>query len=849
MRLQTTDTNVVVLYGDGAIARFSEMVNRWGTMLMPASQWDSMQFILVGSEAPKLALEQNTAALVNGRNARFFRFGDQALGPNDFHNLIYDKVRSGNVLIHAVCDSGEKEMSCDWLRKMIRSAMDVTALTTRVMYYLLIGRNSMASEQRELLQLIGAEPGPVFLAGDVNATGGKVSEEDRWYAVGLAVLLNCTGNLPVWAGETAYSLGYTALNANGSELKRLGESAACRALIEELGHPVTSNAQIVNELDLLPDGVGSLQEIRGWLEEYIRRNTPQINPVALKNAWITIRMNPDLGPSEAIRRMKRFADLNYTGERSVGKLARELAWQTESAVRARMCGSILTASLTEGVLTEIAEAFRRLRSDNIEPGGCTYPKKPLKLLFGKGTDDYELQCRNAVIKPIRDYITARNISVFAAELEKAYRSLADWVGKVRGEGDFSFRRVTAQELLGDIRKELESGETGNAFRLGQKYKNYARELEQLHPTLSVLTDEIRGTYFGSGGEIIESEWRDLIRLAGKNIEKKLPAGFRGDFFKVLNNEFSSAEEREKFFDEYLQNGPRMFMHLQAQQSNGTTVYLVDDHLMNKWFVGDYIYEVKTDNAENLTLYPLGDQPASFYLQDTVAYFKGTGKAAVLSGTPLDFSRGSEYDLFGSAPGEPLRTDGGEPAEAEKPPEEKPSFAASKVRLEPDANGNYRLYWPWRGNDATAGVEITQYGEPVGKKAVIAVAQYKRNGDNMNVTDDVMGGRPIPSGTLTIRIRDSRQEIYIDSVDLPGRRDVVRYKVSGSMLQLKPETRKTVDRLVLRTTDTDGVHVYYPLYPAAGDEKPWLFTGLTLVAGRIVEDPEAEGGDTYLIRME
>lgn len=849
MKLTASGTNVIVLYGDGATARFSDLINRWSTMLTPAGQWNEIQFILVGSEMPKLTLDPNAAALVNARNARFYKFGDPALSPTEYHNLIFDKVQTGNVIVHAICDSGEKEISYDWLRQLIRSAMAVNALTTQVMYYLLFGRNSLKSEQRELLELVNTQEGAVFFMGDMNESGGRVADEDRWHACELVVLMNCTGKLPVRAGTSAYSLGYTALNANGAELKRLNESAACQALTDELANPVTSNAQIVNQLNLLPDGVASLQEIRNWLQEYISQNTPQINPVALKNAWVTIRMDAELSATEAIRRMKRFADLNYTGEQSVGSLAKELAWQTESAVRERMCRNVLTASLTNGVLAEIADVFRKLKSEDTEPGGCTYPKKPLKTIFGKGTDEYVAQCKTAVMKPIREYIAARNISVFAAELEKAYLRLAEWAARTRGEGDFTYRRETAQELLMDIRKEMESSDAGSASRLSQKYKNYSRELAQIHPTLATLTEGISGNYFGNDGSIIEGEWRELIRKAGRNMERKLPAGFSGDFFKVLNHEFNTVEEREKFFDEYLKNGPRMFIHLQAQQSNGTTVYLVDDHLMDKWFVGDK-YEVKTDNAENLTLYPLGSQPAAYYLEDELAYFKGTGKPADVGGMPLDFSRSPEYDLFGNMTvrGEPLRTAAEEPAEAGKAPEEDAKPAEKRVRLEPDDKGNYRLYWKWKGNDPTAMVEITQYGERVGQIAVIPVATFKRNNDNMNVTDDVMNGRPIPAGTLTVRIRDSRQEIFIDSTDVPGRRDVVRYKVTGSMLQLKPENRKVVENLLLRTTDTDGVHVYYPLYPADESEKPWLYTGLMLSDGRIIEDPACSKGQICTINV-
>ena len=90
-------------------------------------------------------------------------------------------------------------------------------------------------------------------------------------------------------------------------------------------------------------------------------------------------------------------------------------------------------------------------------------------------------------------------------------------------------------------------------------------------------------------------------------------------------------------------------------------------------------------------------------------------------------------------------------------------------------------------------------------------------------------------------------MYIDSVDLPGRRDVVRYKVTGSMLQMKPDNRKSVEKLVLRTTDTDGVQVFYPLYPSR-DDKTWLYQGLMLSDGKIVEDPTCASGQICMINV-
>lgn len=168
-----------------------------------------------------------------------------------------------------------------------------------------------------------------------------------------------------------------------------------------------------------------------------------------------------------------------------------------------------------------------------------------------------------------------------------------------------------------------------------------------------------------------------------------------------------------------------------------------------------------------------------------------------------------------------------------------------VRLEPNSRNEYRLYWKWNGNDATAMVELSQYGERVGRVAVIPVRKFKDNGDNMNVTEDIMDGKPVPAGTLTVTIRNAAQAVYVDSAEVTGRREVVRYKINNRQLQLKPDYASMVEKLVLRTTDPDGTETFYPLYPSAGD-RPWLFEGLQLSDGRIVTDPTRPGEQIFAI---
>ena len=867
MSITTKDTNIIVLYGDGAVELYSQLVNRWSRMISSV-QWRNLHFFLAASKMPELNLEDNVRTYVDDRNTSFYQVGGEdgtsepAPDSSTYHNMIFDKVNTGNVRLHIVYDSNNGDYACEWLKTFIRSACSVGALTTTCMYYLFFGRNSFSKERERLADLLSVQPGTTFLLGDTNETGGRVPAEDRRQAAILAILMNAAGLIPV--GRGAYSLGYSALNANGSELRRLSESAACRALKDELGKTIDSlSGDLV--LQLLPDGVSSTTGIYSWLKQYVQENMPQPETAAIRNAWVTIRMDPELSSVEAVRRMQRFADLNYTGPRNTETPAKELAWRTEKALMVRLRENPATVQLSDRVLTDIAETFRQIAKESVQPAGCTYPRKPMMLIGGAAKkEEYAQQCKHEVLKPIREYILRKNVCCFAEELEKVYRRAAEWVRKARGDEESDSRRMTARELLQDIQKELDSSDEGNALRIGAKYKNYARELEAVHPHLTALTEGVHAEYFREDGSLQEQAWRNLIRQAGKNMEKRLPGQFRGDFFKVLTSEFSTTDERERFFDEYLKSGPRMYMNLNAAKSNGTEAILADDRLTDKWFSVKNPHEVKTDNAENLTVYPLGNETPEYYLADKTVYFLNNRPGATAGQAPRKslFSSDSQGErppvrtgapkssLFGGVP-----SGGNGPlsspvyAEDEEPGAKTASGTLNPpVRLKPDEKNMYRLYWDWRGNDTTAMVEMFQFGEKVGKVAVISVGRFKENGDNMNVTDEVMAGKPLPAGILTVTIRDAHQNIFIDSVEVQGRRDVVRYKLNNTKLQLQPEKSGLMEHVVLRSTGTDGNHTYFPLYPAA-EGTPWLFEGLNLSEGSIMEDPTNPTGLIYPVRVE
>lgn len=839
MNVTLQNTNIIILYGDGATSRFTDMIRRWNSMLS-YNQWNGLQFILAGCEEPALQLDDTVSQRVNDGNTRFFHIQDAAPDESVYYSMIYDKVSNGRVNLHLICDPGEGEASYRWAEGMVRTAFSVQRLTTTCFYYFLFGWKSREDERKEIIHLLQTQEGAAFLLGDSNENGGFVRAEDRWHATELAVLLNAAGALPVRLG--AYSLGYASLNANGSELNRMCESTGCRALQDELEKTVSSLAEAGATMNLLPRGMDSIAGMREWLKETVRAQARQPKSTALHNAWITIRMDQNLSAADAVKRMRRFADLNYAGNESVLAGAKETAWKTEADLKKMLRYQAQTASLSPDIFRELADNWRREASRQAEPEGCVFPKQPLLMKFGKGIPEYVEQCKGKVMESIRKYIEEKNISYYAGEMAEAYERLAAWVENIRGTENSRERHRTAQELLQEIRKDLDSPDSGNVTKLNQKYKNYAQELNLQHPTLSALTEGMKGACYSENGALNEKNWRELVRQAGKNVEKRLSSEFRGDFFKVLNSEFSTREEREKFFDEYLKSGPRMYGHLRAQVSSGTSVLLADERLTDSWFTKQDIFQTRTDNAENLTVYPLGGEAADL-LQDGTVYFRNTGKQTNPGGIGLFGKHDDGWEmpkptvelpggsLFGNRPGGA----GQEKAETQNP----------DVRLEPNGKGEYRLYWKWHGNDETAMVELFQYGEQVGRVAVIPVRRFKDNGDNMNVTEDILQGKPVPAGILTVTIRDAQRAVYVDGAEVKGRREVIRYKVNNRQLQLKPENHSMVEKLVLRTTDPDGSETFYPLY-AAGGEKKWLYEGLQLSDGRIVTDPTQTGEQIYAV---
>ena len=76
-------------------------------------------------------------------------------------------------------------------------------------------------------------------------------------------------------------------------------------------------------------------------------------------------------------------------------------------------------------------------------------------------------------------------------------------------------------------------------------------------------------------------------------------------------------------------------------------------------------------------------------------------------------------------------------------------------------------------------------------------------------------------------------VKLADIPVQGRRQVVRYKITGTRLQLRPENAELVKQLVLRTIEADGTRIDYPLYYAPS----WLYEGLSINNGKIAADSD------------
>ncbi len=829
MSISVSAANIVVLYGDEAAKHFVDLVKQWNKMLSPDS-WNFLHFLIVSSQEPEHnQLTDEEWNRIQG--ASYCNINEQALSANDYSTIAWRLPNAGSPNLHLICAAGSENCAYDWLESFTKNVLKDSVHFTQFLLYFMLKREGLPTEKDGMHRVLQTIKGQghhdhVFLIGDMDEGGQQVDSDAIWNALYLSTVMNCAVGLHL-STET-YSVGYSVLNANGTELKNLRLAAACRALQERLQEGELSHSEALPVL--LPTEVTSIAALEDWLKKSVWESV-HIAGDDFYNAWITIRMDENLDGNETCKRLKNFVDMNYCQPAAMAERAENLAQQVKREVVERLCHMPETAIMPASAAGDIASAFERMGREAVSAPRCDFGKKPFIKTRSK-LERYVANNKKEARQVARNYAMQLNRQSFANALAEAYRFIETWLNKMHS-GKVQEMDVTV--YLQRRARKLEKTDEGNIENLRtKKYPKYWKELTNLHPALREFTEnmehEVR--YFEESGNYVEAGWESLLASAQQVLRDQLPGRMSQRFFDVLQAEFDE-EKLTKFFADYLKPGRRMYYNMRALAGNTQSVYLVDEDLADAWEnAPEGLYEVQTDNAENLTLYPIEGSVGESWILDS-------GEAYFLAASTGNLTRLGDRNQVQRHMTNPIKTNRlsslqGERAGSWKHHEEEKETHG--LKLQPDAKDHYMLSWQWPGNDKLANIRITQRDEEVGNDAV-DVGEFKRNNGQYDVTAKMMGGKPIPYGELTVTIYSGDDKTpYIDHVTVMGRCEQVNYSIKGGTLVLKRVMSGSVlSRVALRVTNKEGKWLYYPLYEDT-EKDPYRFEELKLDDAKVVQAP-------------
>ncbi|MDO4837288.1 MAG: hypothetical protein Q4B32_02725 [Clostridia bacterium] len=828
MTISTTAANIVVLYGDEAAKHFVDLVKQWDKLLN-ADGWASLYFLIVSShdqEYNQLTQEEwNRVSPIT----TYLNINEQPLSTNEYAEIAWRLPNAGSPKLHLICAAGREHCTYDWLESFTQNVLKDDVHFTQFLLYYVLGRDSLPDEKNGMHRVLQTIQGQghhdhVFLIGDTDDGGQKVNSDAMWNALYLSAVMNCADKLHL-STET-YSVGYSVLNANGSELENLRLAASCLAVQERLQEGELSSAEAVPAL--LPSGVASVSALEEWLKKTVRESV-RIAKSDFGNAWITIRMDADLDETETCKRLKRFVDMNYCQSATMAERAESFAQQVKNEVVDRLCRTPKAAIMPASAAGDIASALERMSKDDVPAIRCTFGKKPFLKTAGR-MSQYVEENKEAAFKAAGTHAMQLNMQTYANALAQAYRSIEEWLNRMHSG------KVPEMDIVAYLQRrmrKLEKPESGNTDYLRtKKYPKYWKELTNLHPALQEITEnmESEAQYFDENGNYVEAGWESLLASAQQVLRDQLPGRMSLRFFDVLHAEFDD-EKLTEFFADYLKPGRRMYYNMRAIVGNAQSFYLVDEDLASAWKnAPEGLFEVQTDNAENLTLYPIeGSGEQSWILDSGEAYFHGAsmGRLSKLA----DREQGqspvtSQRKISNLASSQKAHS---------APAERHEETDTHGLKLQPNAQNHYMLSWDWQGNDQLAKITITQLGEQVGFD-VVDVKTFKKNNGQFDVTAKMMGGKPIPYGELTVTIYSGEGKTpYIDRATVMGRCEQVNYSIKGSKLEMKQAAPGVLNRVALRITNKEGKWLYYPLY-AGNEDHPYTFERLNLDDAKVVQAP-------------
>ena len=628
MPIAIDQATVIFLYGRDACDNFENILGYWHQAIMD-SDWKNVFFV-------RIAQEQHLGKLKNVSREFFELIHDRCINiPCDeqglfgFSNDTLIEIRKMLVngkrlyIQMVISNLGEKYVSTQapvQVASYIQNSLGIGGLNC--IYYLLVHSDydariaQRALAEEALKENMGRSC--FYLLGTKAQSGGVVEDYEIWRALAYELLICVNKKQRAHDAGCLYSLGYTSLNANGSELQRLRRNqlrdvvfGLCRAPMSHkmawqilMPQAPEQGAKAYGSPDVFEKN--SIQfALKSWLRYEADRAMVRLDAQQKENFRILSDLKQTADTSRVKEAVKCLYQYNfYSGGRTV-------MFQTVTrAVRAgfaRLLNQPNASQFPIDLMENIIRALDDLSREAIQPSSTPFPAR--QLLQRK--DDYLAKCCDVADGDERNNYCALLARQAAEVLKRQFASLKDAVSRmVRPENLDHYSRTLDREMESHVLAELKG-----------KYKKYMENIRTTRIQKTWLFDSewVRqyAPFYSPEGQLLTDKLNQMISDGEKELRKNLDPGFSGTFIDTLRHELDTMQDMEQFLNHYMSQPQRMHFYIHDSGGIAETRYFVDDGLESTSWMEEHkdeSYKVNNDNIEKICWYRL-DKTAREYLAD------------------------------------------------------------------------------------------------------------------------------------------------------------------------------------------------------------------------------------------
>lgn len=783
LTLHKLHTTVLLLKGQQACNEFGTLLRLWEGLLKAE---EFSRFVFVFTEDIQEPTGISEAVFDTLKSSTFIISKSSFDLPKNVIEEVFKRKTSKDVLVQSIIsdfsDAKTTLLSLSNLAKRLGSDTGI------ILYLLLRDDDPEASaDQRAFLLALSeemAEAGQTkfypYLLSHRDAQNVEISKSAKWRALSHEVLVNSASLRALTAGRM-YSLGYSVINADDSELSNLLEYRM-EEMVEEVRKKETSPPYAWRLITLnaaIPEATGNnipQHLVTQWVHHIIKELISPPSQVEKMNNRVLGRV-VTIAPEGIRQAIKTFYDINWS-DKNWSDFQKEYIGQLKDRLR----HSINATSFPREMISQVTERLSVLAEARLE----SIPIPPKK--FFETSKAYANKVAEAMEKGYQEQVVVRLSAGCAKALISCLKEFDGFIN---------------QSKLINKNQRLHMLDSAQIESLKTKFKPYWDAIMQVGYVKEngLLLGEVEkfGPYYTNTGEAIPDAWRSLIERGARQLRDALPGAMSGNFVTALGEMFTDSQELSSFFKEYLLGSQRMLYNVHDARASVQTRLFVDKAFeSHPWIAsqGHPCLITDNDNIEQIDLYEL-EHNAAWYMKDQNSpYFSSEMPFSSNGIKAVRPWRGTTQDYIPIDDGiQPVQQLGGNQEVHEQ------ELAMCKM------GNNYLLTWIWKPGALSAKVTI----ESANGKPVIHLCDHAKFAANQGL----LVSNHLPYGEI-------RVSIHCDGVlyaqkTLSGRSNTVRYKIefsnNGYSELFIQGSVQDIRQLVLLSPRSDQKSViYYPINP-------------------------------------